>query len=101
VWNLGLYCSFCDLGAGQFRHTVWKTLVDRVPFGETVSYGELAKLSGHPRASRAVGSAMHHNPVVLLIPCHRVIQSNGKHGNYGGGVDVKRYLLQHEHDKTR
>lgn len=67
-------------------------------FGKTVSYGELAKLSGSERASQAVGSAMRNNPVSLVVPCHRVILSSGKAGNYAGGKmnDTKVWLLKHE-----
>lgn len=81
---------------GCFRQVVWRTLLNTVPFGHTLSYGDLAKRSGYPAASRAVGHAMHCNPIALMIPCHRVILSGGKYGNYAGGEHIKRYLLQHE-----
>ncbi|NQU05275.1 MAG: methylated-DNA--[protein]-cysteine S-methyltransferase [Calditrichaeota bacterium] len=74
---------------------VWKSLVE-VPFGETISYGELAKRAGSPRAARAVGAAMARNPIPILVPCHRVITSSGKLGGFGGGLDMKRWLLRHE-----
>jgi methylated-DNA-[protein]-cysteine S-methyltransferase len=79
-----------------FRQMVLQTLFSQVHYGEVVSYGELARWVGHPRAGRAVGSAMASNPVPIVVPCHRVLQSGGKIGNYGGGVDMKRRLLSHE-----
>ena len=79
-----------------FRQMVLQTLFSQVHFGEVVSYGELARWVGHPRAGRAVGSAMATNPVPIVVPCHRVLQSGGKIGNYGGGVQMKRQLLTHE-----
>ena len=79
--------------AGGFRRTVLELLFERVGFGETRSYAELAALAGSPRASRAVGSAMATNPVPIVVPCHRVLRTGGALGGYGGGLDVKRYLL--------
>lgn len=68
----------------------------KVAFGQTVSYGQLAALSGNSAASRAVGSAMKHNCIPLIIPCHRVIKSDGKIGQFSGGKNVKEWLLNHE-----
>ena len=69
----------------------------RIPYGETLSYGQLALEVGAPRAARAVGTALSHNPVPLLIPCHRVIRSDGAPGEWGtGGAALKRRLLQRE-----
>jgi methylated-DNA-[protein]-cysteine S-methyltransferase len=79
-----------------FRRMVLETLFSQVRFGEVVSYGELALRVGHPRASRAVGTAMATNPVPIVVPCHRVLRSGGAIGNYGGGVEMKRQLLTHE-----
>jgi methylated-DNA-[protein]-cysteine S-methyltransferase len=79
-----------------FRQMVLKTLFSEVHFGEVVSYGELAKRVGHPKASRAVGTAMATNPVPIVVPCHRVLQAGGRVGNYGGGPEMKRQLLTHE-----
>ena len=79
--------------------TVLETLVERVPWGETVSYGELAELAGRPRAARAVGSVMAGNPVPFVVPCHRVIAAGGRIGGYGGGrdaIELKRWLLARE-----
>jgi len=79
-----------------FRQMVLQTLFSQVRFGEVVSYGELARWVGHPRAARAVGTAMATNPVPIVVPCHRVLQSGGHVGNYGGGPEMKRRLLTHE-----
>lgn len=75
-----------------FRLRVWRALQD-IPYGETCSYGELAKAIGAPKASRAVGQANHHNPLSIVIPCHRVIGSDGSLTGYGGGLERKRFLL--------
>ncbi|CAH6793267.1 Mgmt [Phodopus roborovskii] len=78
------------------RQVLWK-LLKVVKFGEMVSYQQLAALAGNPKAARAVGGAMRNNPVPILIPCHRVICSDGSIGNYsGGGQAVKEWLLSHE-----
>lgn len=82
-----------------FARTVLETLVERVPWGETVSYGELAELAGKPRAARAVGTIMSTNTVPFVVPCHRVIAAGGRIGGYGGGrdaVELKRWLLARE-----
>jgi methylated-DNA-[protein]-cysteine S-methyltransferase len=79
-----------------FRQMVLQTLFSQVQYGDVVTYGELALRVGHPRASRAVGSAMATNPVPIVVPCHRVLRSGGSIGNYGGGVEMKRRLLTHE-----
>ena len=82
----------------EFRQKVWLTLKENVPFGQTISYGALANLSGHPGASQAVGSAMSNNPISLIVPCHRVIKSDGQLGNYSKATknDVKKWLLEFE-----
>ncbi len=67
-----------------------------IPYGETRSYGEVAKMLNNPRAARAVGSANGENPLPLYFPCHRIITSNGKLGGFGGGLNVKQYLLDLE-----
>ncbi len=79
----------------EFQTRVWNAAA-AIPFGTTVTYGELAEMAGNPRAARAVGTAMKHNPLPILIPCHRVIAANGKLGGFGGGLDMKRWLLRHE-----
>jgi len=78
-----------------FQRRVWDELC-RIPFGETISYAELARRVGQPGAARAVGSANGRNPIGLIIPCHRVIAADGGLGGYGGGLDRKRWLLRHE-----
>ncbi|MFI4969752.1 MAG: methylated-DNA--[protein]-cysteine S-methyltransferase [Lysobacterales bacterium] len=79
----------------DFRKTVWNELV-RIPYGETISYGELARRIGDPTASRAVGAANGANPLPIIVPCHRVIGSNGKLTGFGGGLPTKQWLLEHE-----
>jgi methylated-DNA-[protein]-cysteine S-methyltransferase len=83
--------------ASGFRRTVLDRLPD-VGYGRTVSYGELAAEVGHPRAARAVGTACATNPVPLVIPCHRVVLGDGSTGSYVGGPEIKRVLLDLEHD---
>ena len=75
-----------------FQQTVWKQLC-RIPYGETISYGELARCMGNPNGSRAVGLANGSNPIPIIIPWHRVIGSNGKLTGYGGGLPIKEKLL--------
>lgn len=79
----------------DFQRSVWHALKD-IPFGETRSYAWIAQQTGHPRAFRAVGSANHCNPLPIVVPCHRVIGADGSLSGYGGGVDAKRWLLDHE-----
>lgn len=71
-------------------------VLQTVPYGTTVSYGELSNMMHYPKASRAVGNALHRNPILIVIPCHRVIKGNGKLGGFGSGSDMKLYLLNHE-----
>lgn len=78
-----------------FQHKVWTALCE-IPYGETLSYGELARRIGQPTASRAVGLANGQNPISILVPCHRVIGANGALTGYGGGIERKRWLLAHE-----
>jgi methylated-DNA-[protein]-cysteine S-methyltransferase len=75
-----------------FQQRVWRSLLD-IPYGETISYGELAARIGNKAASRAVGLANGSNPLPIVIPCHRVIGSNGKLTGYGGGLPIKHQLL--------
>lgn len=75
-----------------FQSTIWKMLYT-IPYGHVITYGELARLAGHPNAARAVGSAMACNPVPLIVPCHRVITSNRKLGGFTGGTHIKETLL--------
>lgn len=78
-----------------FRRQVLEELA-RIPYGETVSYGELAERCGRPGAARAVGNAVGRNPVPVVLPCHRVVRSDGSPGEYGGGRERKRRLLRLE-----
>jgi methylated-DNA-[protein]-cysteine S-methyltransferase len=78
-----------------FQQQVWEGL-RAIPYGETVSYAELARRIGRPGASRAVGSANGRNPISIVVPCHRVIAADGTLGGYGGGLDRKEWLLEHE-----
>ncbi len=85
-----------DLDSGTpFQRRVWAEL-RRVPFGRTVSYAELARRVGAPRAARAVGQAAGANPIPILIPCHRVVRSDGSLGGFSAGLETKRWLLRHE-----
>jgi AraC family transcriptional regulator of adaptative response/methylated-DNA-[protein]-cysteine methyltransferase len=78
-----------------FQQTVWQTLIN-VPYGSTMSYAQEAKILGKPSAYRAVANANGANNFVIIIPCHRIIQSNGIIGGYGGGINRKQWLLEHE-----
>jgi methylated-DNA-[protein]-cysteine S-methyltransferase len=78
-----------------FQQKVWRALLD-IPYGETISYGELAARIGQRSASRAVGLANGSNPISIVIPCHRVIGANGKLTGYGGGLPIKQQLLSLE-----
>ncbi len=78
-----------------YQEKVWRELL-KVPYGETVSYGELAKRVGNPLGARSIGMAVRLNPIGIIIPCHRVIMSSGKIGGYAGGVHRKKWLLEHE-----
>lgn len=75
-----------------FRKKVWAALLD-IPYGGSISYGELARRVDNPGGVRAVGRANHHNPIPILIPCHRVVGADGSLTGYGGGVELKRALL--------
>ncbi|OGT23532.1 MAG: hypothetical protein A2W47_04615 [Gammaproteobacteria bacterium RIFCSPHIGHO2_12_38_15] len=78
-----------------FQKKVWEAL-KKIPYGETISYAAIAKEIGNPTAFRAVAQAAAANPVAIVIPCHRMITSGGKLGGYAGGVERKRYLINHE-----
>lgn len=78
-----------------FQRRVWTALRD-IPYGVTVSYGQLAGRIGQPSASRAVGLANGRNPIGIIVPCHRVVGADGSLTGYGGGIERKRYLLAHE-----
>ena len=78
-----------------FQLRAWKVLQD-IPYGTTRSYGEQARAMGQPKAVRAVGAANGRNPIAIVVPCHRVIGGDGRLTGYGGGLDVKQYLLELE-----
>ncbi len=84
-----------DYEGTPFQKMVWKALT-RIPYGETRSYKEIARAIGQPNAFRAVGNANGKNPIPLIIPCHRVVESNGSLGGFGHGIKVKRKLLELE-----
>lgn len=88
-----------DPGGTEFQARVWAAL-RRIPPGRTVSYTDLARAVGAPSAVRAAGSANGQNPVPVVIPCHRVVRSDGTLGGYGGGLDRKRWLLDHENARV-
>jgi methylated-DNA-[protein]-cysteine S-methyltransferase len=84
-----------EMGGTDFQRRVWASLRE-IPYGETISYGELARRVGNPKASRAVGLANGRNPLAIVVPCHRVIGADGSLTGYGGGLDRKVWLLEHE-----
>jgi methylated-DNA-[protein]-cysteine S-methyltransferase len=83
------------VGGSAFFQRVWQKLLE-IPYGATATYGELARQLGHPTAARAVGLANGRNPIAIIVPCHRVIGSNGDLTGYAGGLERKRFLLDHE-----
>lgn len=89
-------------GHGPFDQAVWK-VTSRIPYGQTLTYGELARAIGRPGAARAVGGALGRNPLPLLVPCHRVLaQAAGvrRWGGFSGGLDLKKWLIGHETHET-
>jgi methylated-DNA-[protein]-cysteine S-methyltransferase len=88
-----------DLRGTEFQRRVWLALLT-IPYGETRSYGEIAEQIGAPGAARAVGLANGHNPIAIVVPCHRVIGASGSLTGYGGGLDRKRTLLELEKQRA-
>ena len=84
-----------SLSGTEFQMKVWNAL-QNIPYGETISYGELAAIIGNPKASRAVGMANNRNPIPIIVPCHRVIGHDGSLTGYAGGLELKRLLLELE-----
>jgi methylated-DNA-[protein]-cysteine S-methyltransferase len=82
-------------GGSEFERAVWAEIA-RIPYGEMVTYGSIAAALGDPGAARAVGTACNHNPVPIIVPCHRVVGAGGKMVGFGGGLDRKRRLLELE-----
>lgn len=89
-----------DMRGTTFQKSVWEALLG-IPFGETRSYGQLAKQLGNPAATRAVGAANGQNPIPIVVPCHRVIGSNGKLTGFGGGLETKALLLRLEQQEQK
>ena len=87
-----------DFAGTEFQKKVWRALA-AIPFGETRSYGEIARQIGRPKAVRAVGAANGRNPISIIVPCHRVIGSNGKLTGFAGGLEAKAFLLKTESEK--
>ncbi len=84
-----------DMRGTEFQKRVWNALLE-IPYGETWSYKQLAEFIDNPKAVRAVGGANHNNPIMIIVPCHRVIGSNGSLTGYAGGLDMKEHLLNLE-----
>ncbi|MBM7600245.1 O-6-methylguanine DNA methyltransferase [Virgibacillus halotolerans] len=82
-----------------FQKLVWQALHEGIPYGETRTYKDIAMAIGNPKAVRAVGGAVNRNPLSIVVPCHRVIGSNGKMVGYNGGLDKKEFLLAHENNE--
>jgi O-6-methylguanine DNA methyltransferase len=87
-----------EMKGTDFRKEVWNELCN-IPYGEKVSYQDIARLVNCENGWRAVGNANHHNPIVIIVPCHRIIKSDGSMGGYGGGIWRKEYLLALEKQK--
>lgn len=87
-----------DFSGTLFQETVW-SILRTIPYGEQRSYEEIAIQAGHPKAYRAVGSAVGKNPLLIVIPCHRVLKKNGTHSGYRGSLDMKQRLLHLENRK--
>jgi methylated-DNA-[protein]-cysteine S-methyltransferase len=87
----------CVPAGTEFQRSVWEAL-ETIPYGTTTTYGAIAAQVGNPKASRAVGLANNRNPIALFIPCHRVVGANGDLTGYGGGLPLKRALLDHERE---
>ncbi len=93
--HLRSFTVSCEPQGTAFQKAVWDALRE-IPYGETASYGEIARKVGHPRAVRAVGQANRVNPLALVVPCHRVVGGDGRLTGYAGGLDKKQYLLDLE-----
>lgn len=89
-----------DLRGTTFQLRVWRALMD-IPYGSTASYRDIANAVDCPQGFQAIGQANHHNPIPIIVPCHRVIAANGAIGGYGGGLERKRLLLDLERGANR
>lgn len=94
-WKRKIFSIPTKLTGTEFQVKAWKWL-EKIPYGETRNYLEQAIMIEHPKAVRAIGWANHNNPIVIIIPCHRVIWKSGKLVGYGGWLDRKKWLLDHE-----
>lgn len=83
------------LNGTDFQTTVWENLI-KIPYGQTISYSELAERCGNPKAVRAVANSCRANPIVIIVPCHRVIGANGSLTGYAGGLELKKHLIEFE-----
>ena len=97
IKSLGFKIDF--LTGTQFQKKIWNTTIS-ISYGKTISYWKLAALAGYKNAWRAAGSALKKNPIMLIVPCHRVIRSDGTPGEFGGGKKVKKFLLSLEKSST-
>jgi len=95
----GINASFIFLTGNDFEKKVWYATAG-IPYGQIASYREIAEKAGYPGAWRAAGTALGNNPIMLVIPCHRVIKSSGEIGKYGGGENIKRALLDFEYNQA-
>jgi methylated-DNA-[protein]-cysteine S-methyltransferase len=91
----GFELATVTTGGDEFQRQVW-ALIDRIPYGETTTYGELARELGDPILARKVGGAVGRNPISVIVPCHRVVGKDGKLTGYAGGLERKRFLLELE-----
>ena len=89
-----------DLRGTEFQVAAWKALAD-IPYGHTASYGQQAASIGRPKAVRAIGGANGRNPVAIVLPCHRIVGADGSLTGFGGGIAVKKWLLDHEQSMLR
>ena len=89
------HIELLDLGGTDFQKSVWKALLE-IPYGQTSSYKQIANLIGNPKAVRAVGTACGNNPFLIIIPCHRIVKSDGSLGGFAYGSEVKKKLLKLE-----
>lgn len=94
--NLNSFTFNYSLSGTSFQKQVWDALLKEISYGDTKTYKDIAKLIHNPKAIRAVGGAVNKNPLAIVVPCHRVVGTNGKLVGYNGGLDKKEYLLNHE-----
>ncbi len=90
----------CELPSKGFDRLVYDNLM-KIKYGETTSYKELAELCGNAGSARAIGNSLRRNPIPVIIPCHRIIKSDGTYGGYSGGADIKKYLIELEKTKKK